>query len=189
MERSVSEMQAAVEAFQGLPPSWEQVNALITLYWLQWGSGRGADGIPHLRLAVEIEDSLAEKSGRALATLAHAQLMDGDVESGLAALADARQRLGTGADGDVRLAMAETDTHVKLNRLEQAADVGRAVWTRLQENGLADEYVAALLLSKIGEAFRGLGEIDRLRRLVDPLTTDKAVKLGIVVVASGALLG
>ncbi|HEY5848571.1 MAG TPA: AAA family ATPase, partial [Microlunatus sp.] len=57
MEQSLTEMQSAVDAFDGLPPSWEQVNALITLYWLQWGSGRPAEGIPHLRLAVEIEKS------------------------------------------------------------------------------------------------------------------------------------
>ena len=144
MERSVTEMQAAVDEFRGLPPSWEQVNALITLYWLQWGSGRPAEGIPHLRLAVQLEESLAKKSGRALATLAHAQLMDGEVEAGLAAMAEARQRLGTGADGDVRLAMAEIDTKLKLNRLEEAADAGLAIWNRLQANGLADDYVGVI---------------------------------------------
>ena len=76
----------------------------------------------------------------ALATLAHAQLLDGEVESGLAALAEARQRMGPDADHEtvIRLALAETDTNLKLNRLEEAATEGLAVWNRLQANGLAD---------------------------------------------------
>ena len=40
------------------------------------------------------------------------------------------------------LALAETDTNLKLNRLEEAAVEGLAVWDRLQENGLAGTYMA-----------------------------------------------
>jgi DNA-binding CsgD family transcriptional regulator len=177
MERGLTELQAAVDAFRELPPSTEQVSALIGLYWLHRGAGKPAEGMPHLRRAAEIEKALGNNSVMALATLAHAQLLDGDVESGLAALTEARQRMGADADQEsvIRLALAEADTNVKLNRLEQAATDGLADWHRLQANGLTDTYMAAALLSSVGEALRGQGQLDELRRIVEPLTTDRTV--------------
>ena len=177
MARGLTELQAAVDAFLELPPSREQVRALIGLYWLHRGGGKPAEGMAHLRRAAEIEKILGENSVMALATLAHAQLLDGEVEPGLAALAEARQRMGPDAEQEsvTRLALAEADANVKLNRLEEAATGGLAVWHRLQANGLTDTYMAAMLLSSVGEALRGRGRLDELRRIVEPLTTDQVV--------------
>ena len=77
LERGLTELQAAVDAFEGLPPSTEQVSSLIGLYWLHRGGGSPAEGMPYLQLAVEMEKILGKNSVAALATLAHAQLMDG----------------------------------------------------------------------------------------------------------------
>jgi DNA-binding CsgD family transcriptional regulator len=124
-----------------------------------------------------MEKILGKNSVAALATLAHAQLMDGQVGLGLAALAQARQRTGVDADQDsvTRLALTEADANVKLNRLEDATTDGLAEWQRLQTNGLTDTYVAAMLLSSVAEALRGRGQIDQLHRIVEPLTTDQTV--------------
>ena len=180
-----------MDAFRGLPPSTEEVSALIGLYWLHRGTGRPAEAMPHLRRAVEIEETLGTNSVMALATLAHAHMLDGEVESGLAALADARQRMGPDADRRqvTRLALAEIDTNLKLNRLEEAATEGLAVWNRLRANGLADTYMASVLLSGVGEALRGLGQLDQLRRIVEPLTTDQPVGPASWKHARAALLG
>ena len=127
----------------------------------------------------------------ALATLAHAQMLDGDVESGLAAMAEAGRgwdRTPT-CDGVMRLALAEIDINLKLNRLEEAATDGLAVWHRLQANGLADTYLASVILASVGEALRGLGQIDRFRRIVEPLTTDQPVKPASWMQHRAALLG
>jgi DNA-binding CsgD family transcriptional regulator len=104
--------------------------------------------------------------------------LDGEVESGLAALAAARQEMGPDADLETvtRLALAETDTYLSLNRLEEAAREGLTVWNRLQANGRADTYMASVILSIVGEALRGRGQLDELRRIVEPLTTDQAVR-------------
>ena len=89
----------------------------------------------------------------------------------------------------MRLALAETDTNLKLNRLEEAATDGLAVWHRLQANGLAGTYMASALLCNAGEALRGLGQIDQFRRIVEPLTTDQAVKPASWMLHRAALLG
>ena len=64
---------------------------------------------------------------------------------------------------------------MKLNRLEEATTDGLTEWQRLQTNGLTDTYVAAMLLSSVGEALRGRGQIDQLHRIVEPLTSDQMV--------------
>ena len=177
LERGLTELQVAVDAFEGLPASTEQVSALIGLYWLHRGGGTPAEAMPYLRRAVEIEETLATGSVMALATHAHAQLLDGEVESGQAALAKARQRMRPDADLETvtRLALADTDTQLQLNRLEEAATDGLAVWNRLQENGRADTYMASVILSTVCEALRFRGRIDQVRRIVEPLTTNRAV--------------
>ena len=178
LERGLTELQAAVDEFRELPPSAEQVEALIVLYWLNSARGRPAEGLPYLRLAVDLAEALGRNSVMALATLAQALLSGGEVESGLAALAEARRRMQPDADLQtvVRLALAETDTNLKLSRLEDAATEGLAVWTRLKENGIANTYMAAGVLSNACEALRGRGHVDRVRRIVEPLTTDKEVE-------------
>ena len=177
LERGLTELQSAVDAFEGLPPSTVQVSSLIGLYWLHRGGGSPAEGMPYLKRAVEMEETLGKNFVAALATLAHARLLDGEVESGLAALAAARHRVGPDVDQEsvTRLALAEADTNLKLNRLEEATTDGLAEWRRLQANGLADTYVAAMLLSTVGEALRGRGQIDQLHRILEPLTTDQTV--------------
>ena len=57
----------------------------------------------------------------------------------------------------VRLALAETDSDLKLNHLEEAAIKALAVWNRLQENGLAGTYMSVGVLCNAGEALRGRG--------------------------------
>ena len=66
LERGLTELQAAVDAFRELPPSADQVEALIVLYWLHRARGRPAEALPHLRLAVEIEEALGRNSVMAL---------------------------------------------------------------------------------------------------------------------------
>jgi ATP/maltotriose-dependent transcriptional regulator MalT len=171
-------MQAAVDAFREPPPSTDQVSALIGLYWLRRGGGSPAEAMPHLQRAVEIEETLGTNSVAALVTLAHAYMLAGDVESGLAAMTEARQRIGPDADQDsaIRLVLAEVDINVKLNRLEAAATSGLADWHQLQTNGLADTYMASSILAGVGDALRGLGQLDQLLRIVESLTTDQPVK-------------
>ena len=178
LERGLTELQAAVEVFQELPPSGELVEALIVMYYLQCGRGRPAEGLPHLQRAVTIEETLGNDSVTALAVLAHAQLVAGEVESGLAAAAVARQRMASNADLLTvrRLAVVETDIDLKLNRLEQAASDGLAVWNRLQAIGVGGTYMSVMILSNACEALRGRGQIDQFRRIVEPLTTDQAVE-------------
>ena len=178
LERGLTELHAAVDEFRELPPSAEQVEALIVLYWLHRAAGKPTEALPHLRLAVEIADALGKNSVMALATLAQALLSDGEVGSGLAALAEARHRVEPDADLGtvVRLALAETDTSLKLNRLEEGATDGLAAWNRLRENGIANTYMATGVLSNACEALRGRGKIDQLRRIVEPLTTDQEVE-------------
>ena len=178
MERGLTQMQAAVDAFRGLPPSTEQASALIGLYWLHRGAGSPAEAMPHLHRAVAIEATLGTNSVAALVTLAHAHMLSGDVKSGLAAMAEARQRIGPDADHDgvTRLALAEVDINLKLNRLVEAATDGLAAWHQLQANGLADTYVASSILAGVGDALRGLGHLDQLRRIVEPLTSDQPIK-------------
>jgi DNA-binding CsgD family transcriptional regulator len=124
-----------------------------------------------------MESALGNNSVAALATFAQALTLDGDVESGLAALAEAKQRIKPDADVVMvmRLALAETDTLLKLNRLEEAASVGLAVWHQLQAKGVAGTFLATGVLCNAGEALRCMGQIDRFRSLVEPLTTDQQV--------------
>lgn len=175
--KKVTEMQAAVDAFQGLPPSTDQVDALSSLYRVHRNQGTPAEAMPYLRLAVEIEKSLPANSTRALEMLAHAQLVDGEIESGLAALAAAWQRAGPDAEMEkvAHLGVLQTDTDLKLNRLAETATAGIAIWHRLQAHGWADSYLAAVVLGNVGEALRHAGEIDEMRRLVEPLTNDRMV--------------
>ncbi len=151
---------------------------MIILYWLHSAQGRPAEGLPYLRLAVDVAEALGSNVVMALATLAQALLSGGEVESGLATLAEARRRMEPDADLQtvVRLALAETDSDLKLNHLEEAATEGLAVWDRLQENGLAGTYMAVGVLCIAGEALRGRGQIAQFRRIVEPLTTDQAVE-------------
>ena len=178
LEHGLTELQAAVHEFRELPPSTEQTEALIILYWLHRARGRPEEALPHLQRAVEMEKTLETNSVAGLATLAQALTLDGEVEAGLAALAEARERMEPDADmvSVMRLALAETDTFLKLNRLEEVTTVGLTVWHRLQANGLAGTYMATGVLCNAGEALRGLGQIDQFRLLVEPLTTDQAIE-------------
>ena len=178
LERGLTELQAAVDEFRELPPSTEQTEALIVLYWLHRARGRSKEALPYLQRAVEMEETLETDSVAALATLAQALTSDGEVEAGLAALAEARERMEPDADmlTVMRLALAETDTFLKLNRLDEAATVGLTVWHRLQANGLSGTYLATGVLCNASEALRGLAQIDRVRLLVEPLTTDQTVE-------------
>ena len=58
--------------------------------------GQAGGGIAVPAAAVEIEEGLPEELGSGLATLAHALLVNGEVEPGLAAAAEARREDGTG---------------------------------------------------------------------------------------------
>lgn len=178
-EPILTEMEAAVEAFQGLPPSAEQVDVLCSLYWAHRNGGNPTAGMPALRRAVELEKALAGNSVEALVAFSHAQLVNGEVEAGLAAAATARQRLGPETDLEMvaRVAVLETDINLKLNRLTKAATDGLVVWNRLQAHGWAGFHTAAVLLSNVSEALRHLGRIDQVKRLLEPLTSDRTVGL------------
>ena len=80
LERGLTELRAAVDEFAELPPSAEQVEALIILYWLHSAQGRPAEGLPYLRLAVDVAEALGSNVVMALATLSQALLSRGEVE-------------------------------------------------------------------------------------------------------------
>lgn len=181
--RGLAEMQAAVTEFADLPISVEKVSALHRLAVLFATVGRRAEGLPYLRQAIELsrnEPSAASVYVRCLGTWAFEELHAGAVDEGLAALREARRMVET-RSVDVQaqcwLAVAEVNSAIQLNRIDDAVQRGSAALALAQAHGLGESFVATLLAANLVDAHLARGRVTAAADLVDGMLDGRPVRL------------
>lgn len=173
--RGRAELQAAVDSFDGLPPSPEQVEALHMLYRSYYWAGGIHDVLPVLHRAIAVGENApaaAAELARALCSLAWEEMHEGRADAGLATLARARRLLEEHPDLETRafLGVGETDILLKLNRLDDAVARGSAELEALRTQGFGAMHYTQVIVYNVVEALLGLGRVAEAGALVDPLT-------------------
>lgn len=175
-ERGRSDYRQAVDLFEQLPPSAEQVQALHLLYRSYDTAGHHLSGMTYLQRALEVgeEPGFGKELLPALISLSWEQHNRGEVPGGLATFARARELAHRLNDpySICWIALAETDGRLKLNLLEDAARVGQSELSRLRGMGFGEAFLTAGVIYNTIEALLELGQVDRARTVLEGATGD-----------------
>jgi Bacterial regulatory proteins, luxR family len=162
-----------VSRLEEVPPSAELGLALRQLFYRHRGRGKASIGRPFLDRALAVAEQAGDRGviARVLTTVAFVQLLEGQVEQGLAAYAEAR-RLAT----DVKhrellseVSTGETDAYLKLCDLERVIAIGTADLDVFAELGPSDVWGDNILRYNVVEAILGLGRPAEVETVVaDP---------------------
>jgi tetratricopeptide (TPR) repeat protein len=171
-------MKEALRLFEGTPPSYEHARALLryALNFLWVAEGRHP---AKLRAALESGLEVAEAAGAATVTagilgmLAMETFLRGDLEEGFRQLAQARSVLGEYRDAWALLALAiiESDSLLKVGRLQEATHVGLRGFDDARKLGFGNTGAAAISLGNAIEGLLGRGHTAEAAALIDPLIT------------------
>ena len=170
------EYRQALDVFDGLPPSAEQVRTLRLLFRSYAVAGQHREGLPYLQRAIAIGEDprLRAELVPALISLSWEHLQTGDIARGMATHERARKVAESLDDGvaSAWMAIAETDNCLRLNLLEEAARRGESELVRLQTQGLQEASITSSVIANAVEALLELGRVDDAEELVGRVTRD-----------------
>jgi DNA-binding CsgD family transcriptional regulator/tetratricopeptide (TPR) repeat protein len=172
-DRALALIKDAVRRLEQVPPSAELGNALRKLFTLHDAQGMASVGWPLLDRALAVAEQAGARGviAQVLRTVAHVQLLEGHVEQGLAANAEAR-RLATDLKHREILSavsVGETDAFLKLCDLERVIAIGMADLAMFAELGPSNVWVDNILRHNVVEAILGLGRPAEVEQVVaDP---------------------
>lgn len=180
--RSVSELTEAVEAFATLPPSTDEVHALVRLYNMYRALGRSQEGRRFVERAVEVGADLTNATGdfiHALTDLAYEHALAGDLGKASSTLSRARAVVEHHPDPSAFtwLAVAESSARLAGNHLEDVVAVGSSDLDRIKSSGFGATFAAGLLTANLAEALLALGRINAAGVLIDSVTNDQAARI------------
>jgi DNA-binding CsgD family transcriptional regulator/tetratricopeptide (TPR) repeat protein len=151
----------AVRRLEQVSPSAELGLALRILFELHDGQGQASIGRPFLDRALAVAEQAGDRDviARVLTTVASVHLLDGHVEQGLAANAEAR-RLATDVkhpEALSRVSVYETNAFLRLCDLERVIAIGMADLAMFAELGPSNAWVDNQVRCNVVEAIIGLG--------------------------------
>jgi DNA-binding NarL/FixJ family response regulator len=170
-------LEQALRLFEQLPPSADHAKA-----WFAYGEtlfhaeGHGDARRAALTRALDVAEAAGATGVAAVVQdrLAHDMLLRGQVAEGLAILRRAIELAEASGDGEaiVDLAMAESDTLLKIGRFDEAAEAGLRGLQVAREYGRHTSGVAYVAACNAGEALLAQGRTAAAAELIDPLTDE-----------------
>jgi len=167
-------IEEALPRFEEEQPSAEQAKA-----WYYYGQRlsevRPEESLTALARAMEIASAAGASSliPLIMADLAFHALLRGEVGEGFGILDRGRALAEASGDGAalLRLAVIESDIHLKMGKFESAIEVALRGLEAARQTGRQESFGAAFLAANAAEALLAQGRTAEAAVLIDPLTT------------------